>query len=115
LWDLVGGYSIEFSPGMYSDPDFSMKLYKAGVRNFKGIHKSRVYHFGSKSTKRIKKNNGYYQFINKWGFTSSVLTKKILKRGEPYEGFLDANYKMSSVIKIKSIFKRVIAQIKREI
>ena len=41
--------------------------------------------------------------------------KKILKRGEPYEGFLDANYKMSSVIKIKSIFKRVIAQIKREI
>ncbi len=23
LWDLVGGLSIEFSPGMYSDPDFS--------------------------------------------------------------------------------------------
>lgn len=22
LWDLVGGYSVEFSPGMYSDPDF---------------------------------------------------------------------------------------------
>lgn len=26
IWDLVGGYSTEFSPGMYSDPDFSMKL-----------------------------------------------------------------------------------------
>lgn len=30
LWDKVGGYSIEFSPGMYSDPDFSMKLWQAG-------------------------------------------------------------------------------------
>ena len=26
LWHLIGGYSVEFSPGMYSDPDFSMKL-----------------------------------------------------------------------------------------
>jgi len=26
IWDLVGGYSIEFSPGMYSDPEFSAKL-----------------------------------------------------------------------------------------
>ena len=24
LWDKVGGYSNEFTPGMYSDPDFSM-------------------------------------------------------------------------------------------
>jgi len=46
IWDLVGGYSTEFSPGMYSDPDFSMKLWQAGVRLFKGISKSRVYHFG---------------------------------------------------------------------
>src|SRR5690606_14172376 len=26
VWDAVGGYSTEFSPGLYSDPDFSMKL-----------------------------------------------------------------------------------------
>lgn len=26
LWEKVGGYSEEFSPGLYSDPDFSMKL-----------------------------------------------------------------------------------------
>ena len=32
LWDKVGGYSEEFSPGMYSDPDFSMKLWQEGVR-----------------------------------------------------------------------------------
>ena len=45
LWDLVGGMSIEFSPGMYSDPDFSMKLVAAGVRIFKGKGNSLAYHF----------------------------------------------------------------------
>jgi len=45
LWDEVGGYSVEFSPGMASDPDFSMKLWQAGVRHFKGLGRSRVYHF----------------------------------------------------------------------
>ncbi len=29
--------SEEFSPGMYSDPDLSMKLWQEGVRYFKGI------------------------------------------------------------------------------
>ncbi len=31
MWDLVGGLSTEFSPGMYSDPDFSRKLFEVGV------------------------------------------------------------------------------------
>jgi glycosyltransferase involved in cell wall biosynthesis len=85
-WDLVGGYSIEFSPGMYSDPDFSMKLWHAGVRLFKGIANSRVYHFGSKSTLRIKKNNGYRQFIKKWGITPSLFNNEYIKRGEVFTG-----------------------------
>ena len=68
VWDLVGGYSIEFSPGMYSDPDFSAKLWKAGVRLFKGIDRSRVYHFEARSTHRIVKNDGSTQFLRKWGF-----------------------------------------------
>ena len=66
VWDLAGGYSTEFSPGMYSDPDFSMKLWALGIRLFKGVAKSRVYHFGSKSTGRILRNKGYYTFISKW-------------------------------------------------
>jgi len=49
IWDLVGGHSVEFSPGFYSDADFSMKLWQAGVRYFKGISKSRRFHFQSKS------------------------------------------------------------------
>ena len=83
IWDEVGGYSIEFSPGMYSDPDFSMKLWQAGVRYFKGIARSRVYHFGKISTKRVKTNKGYNQFIRKWGVSSSTLTDYMLHRGQP--------------------------------
>ena len=69
IWDLVGGYSVELSPGMYSDPDFSAKLWLAGVRYFKGISKSRVYHFEARSTQRVAKNNGSAQFLLKYGVT----------------------------------------------
>ncbi|HMR88426.1 MAG TPA: glycosyltransferase family 2 protein [Saprospiraceae bacterium] len=88
MWDLVGGFSIEFSPGMYSDPDLSMKLYKAGVRHFKGIGDSMVYHFGSRSTKRVRKNLGRKTFLFKWGITSRTFTTLFLKTGQKYEGAL---------------------------
>jgi glycosyltransferase involved in cell wall biosynthesis len=86
LWEEVGGMSVEFSPGMYSDPDFSMKLWRAGVRHFKGVGKSRVYHFMSRSTGRVVKNEGRRQFLRKWGMSSSTFTGKILRRGEPFTG-----------------------------
>jgi glycosyltransferase involved in cell wall biosynthesis len=89
LWDLVGGLSIEFSPGMYSDPDFSRKLYESGVRIFKGVGKALVYHFGSKSTGRVRKNKGRNQFLMKWGVTSRFFTKEILNMGKPYEKLVD--------------------------
>jgi len=88
LWDLVGGYSVEFSPGSYSDPDFSMKLWQAGVRHFRGVDRSRVYHFTSKSIERLKMNKGRKQFFRKWGITSSTLEKHLLRLGEPWEGEL---------------------------
>ncbi len=108
VWDLVGGYSIEYSPGLYSDPDFSMKLWKIGVRHFKGIAKSRVYHFGSKSLSRIKKNAGYYTFLNKWNMTSSTLTKHFLKRGEKFNGILEAT-EIPFSIKIKNRIKKLLS------
>jgi GT2 family glycosyltransferase len=86
LWDKVGGYDIEYSPGFGSDPDFSMKLWNAGVRNFRGIGKSLVYHFQSKSTVKVKKNNYRKTFATKWGITSSFFYKKILRLGEDYDG-----------------------------
>jgi len=91
LWDMVGGYSIEFSPGMYSDPDFSMKLWRLGVRNFKGVGNSRIYHFMSKSTKKINNkslNNGRAIFLNKWGISSNIFTSYYLKRGQVWSGSL---------------------------
>jgi glycosyltransferase involved in cell wall biosynthesis len=107
LWDLVGGYSTEFSPGMYSDPDFSMKLWQAGVRLFKGISKSRTYHFGSKSTGRIKVNKGYYTFIQKWKMTSGTFSTKFLKRGEPFTGALQTP-RLSFWLRIKNRFRQIV-------
>ncbi len=89
IWSLVGGLSVEFSPGMYSDPDFMMKLWKIGVRDFLGIGKSRVYHFMSKSTERVKKNDGRTQFLLKWKVSSSTFLKYYLRLGTPYSGILD--------------------------
>ncbi|MEG0033203.1 MAG: glycosyltransferase family 2 protein [Mucinivorans sp.] len=82
LWDLVGGYSIDFSPGMYSDPDFSAKLYMVGVRYFRGVSASRVYHFEASSTARVEKNKGSRQFLAKWGITSNSFVTNILRRGQ---------------------------------
>ena len=79
----VGGYSEEFSPGMYSDPDFSMKLWNAGVRVFLGLGNALVYHFRSHSTGRVKKNDGRKQFAAKWGIPASWFYKKVLKMGNP--------------------------------
>lgn len=100
MWDIVGGYSIEFSPGMYSDPDFSAKLWKSGVRIFKGLDKSRIYHFESKTTKRIKKNDGSSQFLYKWGITSNTFTQKILRRGEKFDGKHDIHISLKEKFRL---------------
>lgn len=87
LWEQVGGYSEEFSPGFYSDPDFSMKLWQVGVRRFKGVGKSRVYHFLEVSTTKLKtdqKNNGRKIFLKKWGITSRVFYRYYLRMGSSY-------------------------------
>ena len=106
LWDKVGGYSNEFTPGMYSDPDFSMKCWQAGVRLFKGISRSRVYHFGSISVKRVKQNKGYYQFIRKWGMTSSTLSKYYLRRGDRFDGPL-VQRSIPVTVTLKNLYYRL--------
>jgi GT2 family glycosyltransferase len=85
-WQLVGGYSIEFSPGMSSDDDFAMKMWLAGCRIFKGVAASRVYHFVSKSTSRVKKNNGRAMFNLKYGMNQSAFKRFYLQLGEPFLG-----------------------------
>ena len=111
IWDLVGGYSIEFSPGLYSDPDFSMKLWKAGIRLFRGIGASRVYHFGGKSTIRMVRNRGYYTFISKWGMSARTFTKKFLRSGSPFDGALTEPV-LSFSVRMKNRIKRIQASLK---
>ena len=89
VWNLLGGYSAEFFPGFYSDPDFSLKLWNLGVRTFKGVAKSRVYHFLEYSTKRLghkKVKQGNRIFLNKWGITASMFNKFYLRMGTSYQG-----------------------------
>lgn len=87
-WDKVGGFSIEFSPGLGSDPDFNMKLWVLGVRLFKGIGKCRVYHFSSVSLRKKAWNNGAKIFLLKWGISIKFFKKFYLKTDSVFSGEL---------------------------
>jgi GT2 family glycosyltransferase len=106
LWDAVEGMSEEFSPGMYSDPDLSMKFWNLGVRHFQGVGDSLVYHFGSKSTGRLGKNKGRSIFFKKWGMSSRQFYRYYLKMGSRFTGAL--NEKSLPVFqKALNFFKRL--------
>lgn len=100
IWNLVGGMSVEYTPGMYSDPDFMMKLWSAGVRYYKGVNKSRSYHFMSRSVSRIKKNNGRKQFLLKWGMSNSTFREYYLRMGSRFLGQME-NPEMSLKLKLR--------------
>lgn len=107
-WDKVGGYSEAFSPGFYSDPDFSMKLWQQGVRLFKGVSKSRVYHFARVSTKKVTAGNpGYVTFIKKWGMSAGTFTRYYLRRGTTFTGPLPEP-DLSFWIRLKNRYKRFV-------
>ncbi len=92
LWQKIGGFSEEFNPGFASDPDLNMKLWKEGVRIFKGVSSSRLYHFGSITTRKnikILKNNGKRTFLLKWKISVEFFVKHYLKRGGIYNGPLN--------------------------
>ena len=110
LWDKIGGFSEEFNPGFGSDPDLNMKLWKIGVRIFKGVNKSRVYHFGSLTTrknKNLERNNANKTFLLKWGISISYFTKYYLQRGKKYNGELNG-----PVISFFSIFELILCLFK---
>ena len=97
-WDKVGGFSEEFFPGTGSDPDLNMKLWKEGVRIFKGINDFKVYHFGSIVTRKYKNHptiktesgsRGAKIFLLKWGITINFFKKYFLESNTKYLGELD--------------------------
>ena len=89
-WDLVNGYSEEFSPGFYSDIDFSMKLWTIGCRTFCGIGSSLVYHFSETTTSLVRGSRGRnvkrarIRFLKKWGILPSAFTRYYLRAGKEY-------------------------------
>jgi len=92
MWNRVGGFSEEFNPGIASDPDFNMKLWKEGVRIFKGLNDFKVYHFGSLTTRKKKdlvQNKGDKTFLKKWGFTTKFFKKYYLRSKTKYNGPLN--------------------------
>lgn len=89
VWKKIGGFSEEFDPGFGSDPDLNMKLWQLGVRIFKGVNKSRIYHFGSLTTrknKNITQNNARKTFLLKWKISMELFIKYYLRRGQIYNG-----------------------------
>jgi hypothetical protein len=105
-WDLIGGMSIEFSPGMTSDQDICRKMWEIGVRTFVGKGNSLVYHFGCKSTGRIVKNKGNKTFTLKWGISASTFMTKYLHRGENAIAILSEK-ELSAFDKIYQFLKRI--------
>ncbi len=92
IWDLVGGFSEEFNPGIGSDPDFNMKLWKNGIRIFKGINDFKVYHFSSITTRKktnLIQNKGDQTFLKKWGITTKFFKKYYLKSRTRFDGPLN--------------------------
>ena len=98
LWDKVGGFSEEFFPGTGSDPDLNMKLWKEGVRVFKGLNNCKVYHFGSIVTRKYKNHptiitesgsKGGKIFLLKWGITIKFFKKFYLRSDQKYDGPLN--------------------------
>ena len=77
-WMMVGGYSLEFSPGMSSDDDLLMKFWVVGCRHFRIVGSSRFYHFSCISTGRIRRNKGGRIFVMKWGITQREFKRHYL-------------------------------------
>jgi len=93
LWDEIGGFSEEYFPGTGSDPDLNMKLWKKGIRIFKGINDFKVYHFGSIVTRKYKNHptivtesgsRGGKIFLLKWGISINFFKKFFLNSDTVY-------------------------------
>ena len=117
LWNKVGGFSEEFFPGAGSDPDFNFKLWMEGVRIFKTISNSNVYHFESK-TLRDKKKFIFFNnkdlgsksskiFLKKWGVSIKFFKKHFLNSNTLY-----LNELTDPKINIKYLFDLLICKLK---
>lgn len=112
LWEQVGGYSVEYWPGRCSDQDFAMKLWRIGVRLFRGVGTSRVYHFGRRTTSRVGGGEGRRLFAQKWGLPASWFYRRALRIGAPFAGPLPEMETLPDLpwARVKAIWHRYFAR-----
>ena len=127
IWNRVKGFSEEFFPGSGSDPDFNMKLWKIGIRIFKGVNNFKVYHFGSvvlrDKINELNRGNKFGSisgkiFLLKWGISIKFFRKHYLRVNTKYDGLLKEPkknlmyYKDLLNCKIKYIYALIINKVK---
>lgn len=90
LWDLVGGYDINYDPwGSNGDSDLEYKIKLAGIQPYQNTD-CIVYHFSQTSGTFHPDNQKYWQdnwdyFIEKWGFPRTD------------KGIWEANFEMPTI------------------
>jgi GT2 family glycosyltransferase len=82
VWNMVGGYSVEFSPGFGSDPDFVFKLWKLGIRHYRTLGGAVAYHLSKATTRRLHDPAARDKTIIKWGCPQRTL-RYLLNFGLP--------------------------------
>ncbi len=100
LFDELGGFDEQFSPGYYEDDDLSFRIreldYKLNV-----CHNSFIYHRGSQSflwrsdlQELFERNRA--RFMDKWGFDSSVYAMMRPKEVETIDALQTEGYNRDS-------------------
>lgn len=107
IWDLVGGYSVELTPGMASDPDFVAKLKIAGISYFKGVGSSLCYHFISKTVSRVVKNDGGIQFLRKWGVTVRAFERDVMDADAFWDDYVDVDRQNIALDRMRCFVKKL--------
>ena len=96
-----------------------MKLWKEGVRIFKGLNNFKVYHFSSITTRKknnLKQNRGDNTFLKKWGITSKFFKKHYLRSKTKFESPLpepnrNLNYYLEFLVcKIKLLYLKLFSK-----
>lgn len=85
LWEEFGGVDTGYKYGIATDHDIPASAYKAGCRNFIMLGDSRLYHFVSKTVRKLPgdRPDGQAYFKNKWGISVDEFREK-LGVGKPF-------------------------------
>jgi len=118
IWEIVGGWSEEFSPTGGDDTDFAMKLWQSDIRIFKGLGSCLTYHFGSITTRKKDKSlftylgsKGNKIFLKKWGININFFENFYLNAGlDKNKNFIFTKYDgpLKDPIKNLRYFKELI-------